>query len=187
MNYWIDIVFGYLLGSVPFGLILGKIFGRGDIRKQGSGGTGATQALRAGGLKLALPVLILDLSKGILAVFYFGIYGGVSAIIGHCFPIWLKFKGGKGLATAGGFVLALSPELFGIAAACWLALEIITRRPSVSMLGAVVSASFASFCLLDGNAPVIVAALCLFILYMHRSNLRNLINGTEKKITFGKK
>ena len=186
---------GYLLGSIPFGLVLTRLGGYGDIRKIGSGNIGATNVLRTGNKPLAFATLILDSGKGGAAVWLAGLYAdpfavavtaGVAAVIGHNFPVWLGFKGGKGVATTLGTLLIISWPVCLAAGATWLAVAAVSR---FSSLAALVSLSFApvyAWFLLASpdNQTVAYAAAFLAILAIarHRTNIRRLIAGEETRI-----
>jgi acyl phosphate:glycerol-3-phosphate acyltransferase len=200
-------VAGYLLGSVPFGLLLTRLFGAGDIRTIGSGNIGATNVLRTGRKGLAAATLLLDAGKGALAVvlawWWFGgepefsILAGLGAMIGHCFPVWLGFKGGKGVATMLGICFALDLRIGAAAAATWLAMTLMTRISSVGGMSAAVSAPVTSLVLagirsagpnalvwrhefmVDAVALAIMAAI---VLWRHRANIARLRAGTEPRI-----
>jgi glycerol-3-phosphate acyltransferase PlsY len=183
------LVLGYLLGSVPFGLILTRAFGAGDLRSIGSGSIGATNVLRTGRKGLAAATVLLDAGKGVLAVaiaarWLPGLEGvaAVGAILGHCFPVWLKFNGGKGFATAAGVCLALAWQVMLVCAAVWAAAIAVSRTSSVSSLLAVLTAPVAAWLL--GFAPVvpIMAVIAAIVIVQHRANIRRLIAGTEPKI-----
>jgi glycerol-3-phosphate acyltransferase PlsY len=181
MDYMISIAGGYLLGSLPFGLILAKLAGRGDLRKIGSGNIGATNAMRAGGLGLALPVFLLDMAKGFASVYFLGVWAGVAAVVGHCFPVWLKFRGGKGVSTSAGFLFAASPALFAVSFAAFAFSIAITGYSSLSAFVAMpVAAAFGFY--LSNEVGFAVLGLCALILWRERGNIRRLINGTEPKI-----
>lgn len=194
MVYLLAAVTGYLLGSIPFGLVLCKIFGYGDIRKIGSGNIGATNVLRTGNKPLALATLILDSGKGAIAViialaainYHAALIAGFFALIGHCFPIWLKFKGGKGVATTLGTFLAIQPILGAIACLIWFIAALIFRISSLSALIAVGLTPIISH-FLYGNANL--SGFCAFVAALvyikHRENIKRLFAGTEPKI--GKK
>ena len=223
----------YLIGTIPFGLLLTKAAGMGDIRQVGSGNIGATNVLRAGGKKVALLTLLLDAGKGYVAVWglyyivdsaymymctlhedvsnctfapiyviYWFYLTGLIAIIGHCFPIWLKFKGGKGVATAFGVIFALSWQVGLCCAITWLVMFRFTRYSSLSaIITMLLMPAYAYFILFipalkapffrgDANqitltSLTILAAISLLIILRHHSNIRNLLAGTEHK--FGKK
>jgi glycerol-3-phosphate acyltransferase PlsY len=182
----------YLLGSLPFGLIIAKIKGV-DIRAQGSGNIGATNVTRVIGKKLGAVVLVLDLLKGALAVVialnfgdenYIPALCAAFAVLGHIFPVWLKFKGGKGVATTLGVLLALSPIVGVAVIASWIVTYIITKISSLSALVAVaLSPVFAYFIETSGLQ---IVYLCVFlelvIIASHHENIKRLIKGEEKKI-----
>lgn len=186
------ILVGYLLGSIPFGLILTRMFGAGDLRQIGSGNIGATNVLRTGRKGLAAATLLLDLAKGWLAVFLAGqlfpgqeIPAAAAAFIGHCYPVWLRFRGGKGVATMMGIVLALWWPLGLVYAIVWLGLLAIIRISSVAGMCAAISAPVAA-ALLDRFGLVLpLLALALIVLWKHRANIERLVQGTEPRI--GKK
>ena len=177
----------YALGAIPFGLILARVMGYGDLRKIGSGNIGATNAMRTGNKTLGILTLLLDAGKGALAVaichhYYGAEYAALSAlfvILGHVFPVWLKFKGGKGVATAFGVFLSLNWMLAAIVAMLWLATFLITRTSSVSALISIGYSSVAAY-VVDGY---LTALLCLcissLIVFTHRSNIIRLLSGTE--------
>ncbi len=189
MMYLIGIIISYLLGSIPMGLLLTKIMGKGDLRKVGSGNIGATNVMRVGGLRMAGLVWLLDMAKAIAAVFIgkyiagdaFGAWCGFAAIVGHCYPIWLGFKGGKGISSLFGTILAVSPVTFVVCAIEWLMVALTT---GISSMGAVIV-----FCLIPVLGFVIGADvgwpfLCIGLLCMwrHRENIKRLMAGTESKI-----
>lgn len=188
-------VLGYLLGAIPFGLALTRIAGYGDIRKIGSGNIGATNVLRTGNKPLAAITLILDVSKGAVAVLlarYFGfetgaLLAGAAAVVGHNFPVWLKFKGGKGVATTLGTLIAISWPVGLLACVTWLATALIFRISSLSALIALAASPVYAWAL--GQAPVAYAALFLAILgwLRHHQNIRRLLTGAEPRIGDKKK
>ena len=183
-------LFGYLLGSIPFGLLIAKASGQGDIRSIGSGNIGATNVLRTGRKDLALLTLITDAGKaGIAALivnhFYglpYGLIAGTLALIGHCFPIWLGFKGGKGVATFFGCLFATAWPVGLIAGAVWLLIAFTTKMSSMGALWAAASAPLAALYLgrLDIAAMALVLAIIIFI--RHSANISRIIKGTEPKI-----
>tara|TARA_B100002051_G_scaffold181892_1_gene172252 strand:+ start:24 stop:635 length:612 start_codon:yes stop_codon:yes gene_type:complete len=201
MNIFIVFLFSYIAGSIPFGLILTKIFGKLDIRKIGSGNIGATNVLRTGNKSLAIATLILDVVKGYVPVLitmkYFPEYIHLSALIvflGHIFPLWLKFKGGKGVATYLGVIGALSIQLFLLFIFTWVVVSLIFKYSSISSI-------FSSFTVLVINSIreflsiidtslisiQITSSKLLFIFFIlivftHRKNITNLKNKTESKI-----
>jgi len=146
----VTFLLAYLLGSIPFAVIVAKIAGIGDVTKFGSGNPGATNITRMGGKKLGAITLLLDGLKGFAAGYFFGIWGMVAAIMGHCFPVWLKFKGGKGVATTIGAYLAIEPIFGGVTIAIWLAMFLAFRISSLSALTALnIAPYFALFYLQD--------------------------------------
>lgn len=186
----ISVIFGYLLGSIPFGLILTRIAGLGDVRKIGSGNIGATNVLRTGNKGLAALTLFFDLFKGtaaiLIAKFFFApeaaLIAGFSAFLGHLFPVWLKFKGGKGVATYIGVVAGLFWPAAIAFCVIWLSIAFLTKYSSLSAL--VASAVIPGLLVLVDDYA---AALCVFIMTIlifvrHRSNLQRLIKGEEPKI-----
>ena len=186
-------VIGYLLGSVPFGLLLTRLAGYGDIRQIGSGNIGATNVLRTGSKGAAALTLLLDLAKGWAAVVIGQVWSGdaalvaaVCVVIGHMFPVWLGFRGGKAAATALGVLIALAwPVALG-AALVWLTTALLLRYSSLAALvAAVASAGFAPF-IADGATAAVIAAIALLIILRHHANLRRLIAGTESRISFTK-
>jgi acyl phosphate:glycerol-3-phosphate acyltransferase len=192
--YWWPFVAGfaiaYLIGSVPFGLILTKLCGAGDVRNIGSGNIGATNVLRTGHKGLAIATLILDILKGALPVWlafrYLGpdmaVVAGLGAVLGHCFPVWLKFRGGKGVATAAGVVAALTPTIAALAIGVFLLVVLATRYVSLgSILGALVAAP-AAYVMGYAQAAELYLLLALIILAKHAANLRRLAQGTEARL-----
>ncbi|MBL9036005.1 MAG: glycerol-3-phosphate 1-O-acyltransferase PlsY [Rhodospirillaceae bacterium] len=183
---------GYLLGAIPFGLVLTKMAGLGDIRAIGSGNIGATNVLRTGRKDLALATLLLDGGKGAVAVLIarafsedLTVIAGGAAILGHLFPVWLKFKGGKGVATTLGTLIAVS-WMVGIGACLtWLIVALVFRYSSLSALIAVAAAPFIA--LWVGNVPLawLAGFAALLVWVRHHENIRRLLKGTEPKI--GKK
>ena len=183
------LVAGYLLGSIPFGLILTRLSGAGDLRAIGSGNIGATNVLRTGRKGLAIATLLLDLGKGFAAVWLarelpggFAALGGFGAVIGHCFPVWLRFRGGKGVATLMGVALGLGWPIGLAYAVVWLGTLALTRVSSLGGMCAAVVAPFAALLLgYPGYAPTL-AVLCALVLWLHRANIARLRAGTEPKI-----
>ncbi|HYD30149.1 MAG TPA: glycerol-3-phosphate 1-O-acyltransferase PlsY [Azospirillaceae bacterium] len=187
-------LFGYLLGSIPFGLVLTRLAGYGDIRRIGSGNIGATNVLRTGNRPLALVTLILDSGKGAIAVLAalfvvpeVAVWAAGGSMLGHTFPVWLGFKGGKGVATALGVLLAMAWPVGLVACLTWLAAAAVGRISSLSALVAVGLSPIAAWFLAGPE----VAALCLFIAALvfirHEANIRRLMKGEEPKIGAGKK
>ncbi|MBX2833918.1 MAG: glycerol-3-phosphate 1-O-acyltransferase PlsY [Micavibrio sp.] len=190
-------IFPYLIGSIPVGLILSKVFLKKDIRTVGSGNIGATNVLRTGSKKLAIATLFLDLLKGALPIMGaylhhgFGLRPeavlttGMFIILGHCFPVWLKFKGGKGVATAFGVLIAAVPLAGAITGVVWISTIFITRISSLGALAACAIAPIATY-FIYGSAPaVIVALISALVIARHHANIMRLLNGEEQK--FGKK
>ncbi len=184
----------YLLGSIPFGLVLTKLAGYGDIRTIGSGNIGATNVLRTGNKTLALLTVLLDAGKGAAAVLIaeqFGpdmtAYAAAFAFLGHLFPVWLGFKGGKGVATAGGILLAYTWPVGVAAAATWLVVAVLTRYSSLAALIAALLAPLYAWLLTREFQPTeVVAFLAVLIILRHHANIRRLLRGEESKIRLGK-
>ena len=188
INLIIVAVYSYLLGSIPFGLILTKIFLKKDIRKIGSGNIGTTNVLRTGKKSLAAGTLVLDLMKGYFSIIitftYFEnliSYSALICFIGHIFPVWLKFKGGKGVATYLGVVLALSYKFFLIFGISWLVLSFLFRYASLS---SIISSLIVFVCsyFFNNNFSLILFIFFIIILYTHRENIVRLKNSEESKI-----
>ena len=180
----------YLIGAIPFGLILAHISGAGDIRKIGSGNIGATNVLRTGRKGIAASTLLLDICKGFLAVWLGWRYGGpdmavlaaYGALLGHCFPIWLKFKGGKGVATFLGAVTGLA-WMFGLVAAiAWVASAALFRISSVAGLLLTAAASLTAFILGDQQLFEATLSMAVLVWLRHTSNILRLLKGDEPKI-----
>ncbi len=189
--YWaIAILTGYLAGSIPFGLLLAKAFGQGDIREIGSGNIGATNVLRTGRKDIAAITLLLDAAKagltGWLVQYYIGVPFGyaaaAAALIGHCYPIWLKFKGGKGVATFFGALFALVWPIGVLAAIIWLATALITKYSSLGALIACVISTLVSLIFLPRAPGLMVGVMSMVILWRHRENIGRLRRGEESKI-----
>ncbi len=185
----IAIVLGYLLGSVPFGLVLTRLAGAGDLRSIGSGSIGATNVLRTGRKGLAALTLALDAAKGAAAVLVaeriapgLGLVAGGAALIGHCYPVWLKFDGGKGIATALGILLALSWPVAAIAAGVWAATAAVTRMSSASSLAATLAAPVAAAVMENFELAALLIGLGIVIVWKHRANIDRLMAGTEPRI-----
>ncbi|PST25257.1 glycerol-3-phosphate 1-O-acyltransferase PlsY [Mesorhizobium plurifarium] len=183
------LVFGYLLGSIPFGLILTRMAGLGDVRKIGSGNIGATNVLRTGNRKLAATTLLLDALKGTAAAAIASIWGveagiaaGFAAFLGHLFPVWLSFRGGKGVATYIGVLLGLVPVMVLLFAAIWLAAAKITRYSSLSALVATAAIPIALYAAGNGKVAVLFAVMTVIAWIKHRANIQRLLSGTESRI-----
>jgi len=186
-------VLGYLLGSIPFGLVLTKMAGLGDLRSIGSGNIGATNVLRTGNKKLAAATLLLDALKATAAAVIAdrvfggdaGLIGGFAAFIGHLFPVWLGFKGGKGVATYIGMLLGVAPLMALIFAIVWLSVAFIARYSSLSALVATLVIPVALWILGVEEAALVTAVMTVITYWRHKQNIERLIAGTESKI--GKK
>jgi glycerol-3-phosphate acyltransferase PlsY len=181
---------GYLLGSIPFGLVLTRMAGLGDVRKIGSGNIGATNVLRTGNKKLAAATLLLDAFKGTAAVLIAyklfgeeaGILAGFAAFIGHIFPVWIGFKGGKGVATYLGVLLGLAPLMAAMFAIVWIALAFVTRYSSLSALVATLVIPVALWILGADKIAVALAVMTVISWWKHKTNIARLAAGTESKI-----
>ncbi|MDO8346279.1 MAG: glycerol-3-phosphate 1-O-acyltransferase PlsY [Rugosibacter sp.] len=192
MNLGAAAVLGYLLGSMPFAVIVAKAFGLADPRSFGSGNPGATNVLRSGNKLAALLTLLGDAGKGLLAMFIAAKLGagdaamnmaGLAAFLGHVFPFTLRFKGGKGVATAFGVLLGFSGVLGAAVAVIWLAVAAITRYSSLAALVAAASAPFIAMGLNERlDAVLIIAAMSLLLIQRHRPNIQQLLAGTEGRI-----
>jgi len=183
------IALGYLLGSIPFGVILTSLAGAGDLRQIGSGNIGATNVLRTGRKGLAAATLLLDLLKGAAAVWIaealwpgLGMLAAAGAFIGHCYPVWLKFKGGKGVATLMGIVLALHWPSGIVFAVVWLGLLGTLRISSVAGMAAAVSAPVSAAVMDRFDLVLLLVVLALIVLWKHRENIERLLAGTEPRI-----
>ncbi|KQZ62405.1 glycerol-3-phosphate acyltransferase [Sphingopyxis sp. Root1497] len=193
MTITLLIAAGYLLGSIPFGVILTRAFGAGDLRQIGSGNIGATNVLRTGRKGLAAATLILDGAKGAVAVLlarhffpetgdHGAMVAGAAAMIGHCYPVWLKFKGGKGVATLLGLSLALAWPIGLVFAGVWLGAVLLLRISSLGgMLGAV-AAPLAALALGYPIYAIGLAGLAAIVLWRHRENIARLRAGTEPRV-----
>jgi acyl phosphate:glycerol-3-phosphate acyltransferase len=193
MTVYLLIAMGYLLGSIPFGVILTRLFGAGDLRQIGSGNIGATNVLRTGRKGLAAATLLLDGAKGAVAVLLarhfapeFGDDGamiaGAAAMIGHCYPMWLKFRGGKGVATLLGLALALAWPIGLLFAAVWLGAVLLLKISSLGgMLGAV-AAPIVALALGHPTYAIGLAGLAVIVLWRHRENIARLRAGTEPRV-----
>ena len=189
INLIIVTIYSYLLGSIPFGLILTKLFLKKDIRDVGSGNIGTTNVLRTGKKSLAAATLLLDLLKGYLSVIitlnYFQdliSYSALLCFVGHIFPIWLKFKGGKGVATYLGVILALSYKFFLIFGIVWLVLTFLFRFVSLSSMVSTLTIFLYSYFFENNNFSLILFIFFIIILYTHRENIVRLKNSSENKI-----
>ena len=204
-------VFGYLLGSIPFGLLLTRMFGAGDIRNIGSGNIGATNVLRTGRKGLAAATLLLDAGKGAAAVLIVGglwsgngIAAGLGALIGHCYPVWLRFRGGKGVATMLGISFGLDWRIGLASALVWLVVAKLTKISSLGGMASAVAAPVTAFVIFASISPndglftgflmkvvmfyvgVYLIPMALIVIWKHRANIARIRAGTEPKIGQGK-
>ena len=206
-------VFGYLLGSIPFGLLLTRMFGAGDIRNIGSGNIGATNVLRTGRKGLAAATLLLDAGKGAAAVLIVGglwsgngIAAGLGALIGHCYPVWLRFRGGKGVATMLGISFGLDWRIGLASALVWLVVAKLTKMSSLGGMASAVAAPVTAFVIFASISPndglildvgfiargmmiyagVVLTLMALLVIWKHRANIARIRAGTEPKIGQGK-
>ena len=189
MNYLLAALFGYLLGSIPFGLLITRAAGLGDVRKIGSGNIGATNVLRTGNKGLAALTLLLDALKGTVAVLIAGIYGadfaiiaGFFAFIGHLFPVWLGFKGGKGVATYIGVLAGLMWKVALVFAAVWIAVALLLRYSSLAALIAAVVVPLTLLIMGYQDFAVVFAVMSVIVFIKHRANISRLMAGTESRI-----
>ena len=179
----------YLLGSIPFGLILTRAFGKGDIRAIGSGNIGATNVLRTGSKGLAAATLLLDAAKGALAVWLaqrlwpgYELHAAAGALIGHLYPMWLRFKGGKGVATLLGILIVLLPIAAAVYAGVWIALLVIMRFSSLAGIAAAASAPVTAAVIGDTMRFPLLVGLAVLIIWKHRDNIRRLAAGEEPRV-----
>ncbi len=189
INLIIVTVYSYFLGSIPFGFILTKIFLKQDIRETGSGNIGATNVLRTGNKFLAILTLVLDFLKGYVTIIvtlkYFNdliLLSALICLLGHIFSIWLKFKGGKGVATYLGILLALSVNYFLIFIIVWVSILLIFKYSSLSSILATFGIFIYEYFFLENNILLFLFISSIIILYAHRSNILKLINKTETKV-----
>lgn len=186
------LLLGYALGSIPFGLVLTRAAGLGDVRKIGSGNIGATNVLRTGHKRLAAATLVLDAAKGAAAVLVaawlwpdqpnFPGIAAIGAFLGHLYPVWLRFKGGKGLATAGGIIAVLHWPSVLVGAAVWLAVLALTRISSVAGMSAAIATPVAAAYFGRFDLAILFLGFALLILWKHRANIARLAAGTEPKV-----
>ena len=197
LKIFILIIVVYLIGSIPFAYILTSLFGFGDIRKIGSGNVGATNVLRTGKKNLALSVLTLDIFKGFIPVFLLFLYCeseylnftlifiGCFSILGHIFPIWLKFKGGKGVATYIGFLLGIDYQLCLIFILFWISIALIKKYSSLASILTLIIIPFSAIILsFEAKLIYILGFLSILIIFKHIDNIKRLLKGDESKIKF---
>jgi len=187
--YAVALAAGYALGSIPIGLILTRLFGHGDIRAIGSGNIGATNVLRTGNKPLAAATLVLDGAKGAAAVLIAALYGpdlaltaGFAAVVGHVAPVWLLFRGGKGVATSIGVLLAVDWRLGLIACAVWIGVAAVFRYSSLASLVALVSAPGFGYLLAGRQLAELAALLAAIVVLKHGGNIHRLVTGRESRI-----
>jgi glycerol-3-phosphate acyltransferase PlsY len=188
--YFVAAIGGYLLGSIPFGLVITRIAGLGDIREIGSGNIGATNVLRTGRKDLAAATLLLDAGKAGIAAAIFGmlfspiagLVAGAAAFFGHCFPVWLKFKGGKGVATFVGTILVVHWPTALVLIAVWVATAAVFRMSSLGALVAALSAPVAAYAFGRPDVAIMTGVLAILIYWLHRANISRILKGEEPKI-----
>lgn len=180
---------GYVLGAIPFGLVLTRAFGAGDLRSIGSGSIGATNVLRTGHKGLAAATVLLDAGKGIAAVLIAARWlpgaegvAAIGAVLGHCFPVWLRFRGGKGFATAAGVCLALAWQVMIVAAVVWAGTLALSRISSVSSMVAVLAAPVAAWLFGLSVVAAVLGVIAAIVIFQHRSNIARLRAGTEPRV-----
>lgn len=195
MNQAIALVVAYLLGAMPFALLAGKLHGV-DLRTSGSGNLGATNVFRTLGRTAGITVMVLDIAKGTAAVLIaealtdnpWPLAAGALVILGHVFPVWTGFKGGKGVATGAGALIGLVPAASGVMVLIWVLLVLVTRYVSVASIVAALAAAPLAWAF---GAPwsyvAFIAVAALFVIWKHRENVARLMKGTENRISFGKK
>jgi acyl phosphate:glycerol-3-phosphate acyltransferase len=187
------VVIGYLLGSIPFGLIVTRLAGRGDVRQIGSGSIGTTNVLRTGSKGLAATTLVLDIGKGTVAAFIGAEWGvepmlaaSAAVLIGHMFPVWLGFHGGKGVATAFGVLIAVAWQVALAGAAVWLVVAIAFRYSSAAALAAALAVAAYADLTLGRERAMLITGIVLLVIIRHHENIRRLVAGTESRISFTK-
>ena len=184
------VIAGYLLGSIPFGLLLTRAAGLGDVRHIGSGSIGATNVLRTGNKTVAAATLLLDAAKGAAAVLvsawlagHAGVpWGGIAAVAGHCFPVWLGFRGGKGVATAYGVLLAAAWPVGLCAGAVWLMVAALVRISSLAALVSFAAAPIIAALLADAAVVKLALVIAVLVFVRHHQNIRRLLAGSEPRI-----
>jgi glycerol-3-phosphate acyltransferase PlsY len=185
------LIFAYIIGSVPFALIVGRLAGGVDVRNYGSGNLGGTNAFRVLGWKVGIPVILVDILKGSLATYLglrlggetVGILAGLTAAIGHCYPLFAGFKGGKGVAVGAGVYFVLAPKVIILATIMFVLTLVISRYVSLSSMVGALTVGVATF--LDNNSYFLIILswlLVIFVIYRHRSNIKRIVAGTENKV-----
>jgi len=190
MSTLVTTLIGYVLGSIPFGLLLTSAAGLGDVRQIGSGSIGATNVLRTGNKGLAAATVLLDGGKGVIAVLLGGwlagrdgvLFGGIAAVAGHCFPIWLGFRGGKGVATSYGVLIAASWPVGLCAGAVWLVVAALARISSLSALVSFAAAPIIAALLADAAVVKLTLVIAVLVFVRHHQNIRRLLAGSEPRI-----
>jgi acyl phosphate:glycerol-3-phosphate acyltransferase len=187
------VVIGYLLGSIPFGLIVTRLAGRGDVRQIGSGSIGTTNVLRTGSKGLAATTLVFDIGKGTVAAFIGAEWGvepmlaaSAAVLIGHMFPVWLGFHGGKGVATAFGVLIAVAWQVALAGAAVWLVVAIAFRYSSAAALAAALAVAAYADLTLGRERAMLITGIAVLVIIRHHENIRRLVAGTESRISFTK-
>jgi glycerol-3-phosphate acyltransferase PlsY len=188
-GFLLSLLIGYLLGSIPFGLILTRLAGKGDVREIGSGSIGATNVLRTGSKGLAAATVVLDIAKGALAVWiarmWFPggeLFAAAGALIGHLYPVWLKFRGGKGVATLCGVLTILFPWAAAVYAIVWIVALLVIRISSIAGMAAAASAPIVAAVTGDVAVFPTLLAFALLVIWKHRENIARLKAGTEPRI-----
>ncbi|MDF9867720.1 glycerol-3-phosphate acyltransferase PlsY [Bacilli bacterium PM5-3] len=197
INYLLIIILGYLIGSIPFALIIGKLFYNQDIRKSGSGNLGGTNAGRTLGKKAGAAVMILDITKAFIAISLATIiinhfemnvnpnFCGLAVVFGHCYPIFAGFKGGKGVACAAGFILAINPILLLLAVVILVINLKIHHMMSLAVLVTLLVVTTMAFTIpYFDNTKYVLSILTVFLFFQHRDNIKRILNGTENKISW---
>jgi glycerol-3-phosphate acyltransferase PlsY len=196
-GWWWPLLLGfllaYLLGSIPSGFVLTRWAGLGDIRKIGSGNIGATNVLRTGRKGLAIATLLFDLLKGAIPTFiawrWFGpdmaVLAGAGAFLGHCFPVWLGFKGGKGVATAAGVILGFTPSVMAILLLAFIAVVALTRYVSLASILTAVFAPVVAWLLGEVQSAQLYLLLAVIVVVKHHANIARLLKGQESKVSMG--
>ena len=189
MVYLFILVISYLLGSIPMGLLLTRFVGKGDLRKVGSGNIGATNVMRVGGLRMAALTWVLDMAKVMIAVLCGEVFGGIGlgawcgfiAIVGHCFPLWLRFRGGKGVSGLFGMLLAISPLSFIFIGIEWLIVALLSGYSSLGAMIVFLLAPIFGF-VIDINVGFASLATVILCIIRHRQNIIRLVHGDESRI-----